>query len=100
MIISAIAIALIDNGGRRSGFERRQFSYTNHIPERRIAPKRRILFDRRQTTDRRYLVSRRMSGSDKGFVKNMMGLKCRRKKQERRSDYERRAAFAAVLAPP
>ncbi len=26
---------MLDNGGRRSGFDRREFSYDGHIPERR-----------------------------------------------------------------
>jgi hypothetical protein len=38
---------LIDNGGRRSGEERRQFSYLMHIPERRSGKERRSGFDRR-----------------------------------------------------
>jgi hypothetical protein len=32
---------LPDNGCRRMGIERRQFSYTTHIPERRSGKKRR-----------------------------------------------------------
>jgi DNA-binding XRE family transcriptional regulator len=36
-----------DNGGVRSGLERRQFSYDKHIPERRSANDRRNGFDRR-----------------------------------------------------
>ena len=39
---------LIDNGGRRSGADRRQFSYAFHIPERRINPDRRSGRDRRK----------------------------------------------------
>ena len=39
--------ALPDNGGRRSGIDRRQFSYTAHIPERRSGRERRSGFDRR-----------------------------------------------------
>ncbi|MFW9906044.1 MAG: hypothetical protein ACFFFH_17105 [Candidatus Thorarchaeota archaeon] len=38
---------LLDNGGRRSGMDRRQFSYTAHIPERRSGEDRRSGFDRR-----------------------------------------------------
>jgi hypothetical protein len=37
---------LQDNGGRRSGIERRQFSYHFHIPERRFKERRSGL-DRR-----------------------------------------------------
>jgi len=36
-----------DNGGRRLGIDRRQFSYTMHIPERRSGKERRSGFDRR-----------------------------------------------------
>ena len=38
---------LMDNGGRRLGLERRMFSYTEHIPERRLGDERRSGFDRR-----------------------------------------------------
>lgn len=40
-------LAVHDNGGRRSGFDRRQFAYAVHIPERRIGKDRRIGGDRR-----------------------------------------------------
>jgi len=38
---------LHDNGGRRSGIERREFSYNAHIPERRSGKDRRSGLDRR-----------------------------------------------------
>ena len=38
---------LPDNGGRRLGVDRRQFSYTQHIPERRSGKERRSGLDRR-----------------------------------------------------
>ena len=38
---------LIDNGGRRAGIDRRQFSYYEHIPERRTDEDRRSGVDRR-----------------------------------------------------
>ena len=38
----------IDNGGRRSGADRRQFSYAFHIPERRVSADRRSGRDRRR----------------------------------------------------
>ena len=38
---------LPDNGGRRSGVDRRQLSYTQHIPERRSGNERRSGLDRR-----------------------------------------------------
>lgn len=39
---------MIDNGGRRSGADRRQFSYAFHIPERRATTDRRTGDDRRE----------------------------------------------------
>jgi len=36
-----------DNGGRRSGFDRRQFLYYVHVPERRSGKDRRSGVDRR-----------------------------------------------------
>ena len=36
-----------DNGGRRTGLERRQFKYAVHIPEQRSDKKRRSGLDRR-----------------------------------------------------
>jgi hypothetical protein len=36
-----------DNGGRRLGIDRRQFSYDEHIPERRSLKDRRSGIDRR-----------------------------------------------------
>ena len=38
---------LHDNGGRRSGIERREFNYDEHIPERRTDCDRRSGLDRR-----------------------------------------------------
>ena len=37
-----------DNGGRRSGIDRRQFSYSGHVPERRSGKERRSGRDRRK----------------------------------------------------
>ncbi len=42
-------LIILDNGGRRSGGDRRNYSYTLHIPERRNGP------DRRSGTDRRII---------------------------------------------
>ncbi len=57
-----------DNGGRRLGLERRQFSYHTHVPERRSNTARRSSTDRRN-----------------GFFSRMNSRKWR--------DIERRAAF-------
>ena len=37
----------IDKGGRRLGIERRQFTYSQHYPERRIGIERRCIPERR-----------------------------------------------------
>ena len=51
---------LRDNGGRRLGIERRQFSYSDHIPERRCSVNRRSEKDRRNNIDRRSGSERRI----------------------------------------
>jgi hypothetical protein len=55
---------LRDNGGRRSGIERRRFSYEEHIPERRAQGDRRLSDDRRSGADRRSGEERR-SGKER-----------------------------------
>jgi hypothetical protein len=65
---------LRDNGGRRSGVDRRQFLYTDHIPERRAREDRRSRVDRRCGEDRR-------NQNDQTVEMN------------RRSGLDRRAAF-------
>jgi len=47
MATSKIQWRLMDNGGRRSGMDRRYFSYSSHIPERRCSTDRRTHEDRR-----------------------------------------------------
>ncbi len=44
-----------DTGGRRIGIERRQFTYSGYIPERRCS------LDRRSGVDRRVDIERRCS---------------------------------------
>ncbi len=41
---------VIDNGGRRTGIDRREFLYAIHLPERRSDKDRRGGFDRRSGT--------------------------------------------------
>ena len=93
MNITAMAIALIDNGGRRLGVDRRQFSYTSHIPDKRMDEDRRTSVDRRDRPDRRNSIDRRS-----GKVIIIKSVKDLRKGKNRRSDPERRAVFAAALA--
>jgi len=45
--------AIKDNGGRRSGTDRREYSYSAHLPERRSGLDQRSGFDRRGGFDRR-----------------------------------------------
>jgi len=93
MSFASFATTLIDSGGRRLGIDRRQFSYTDHIPDGRINKDRRSGIERRSDLDRRSGKDRR---SDK-FITMNIG-KDGRKGKDRRSGLERRAAFAAALA--
>jgi hypothetical protein len=52
--ISNIILELRDYGGRRSGIDRRYFSYSDHIPERRRDRDRRASDERRSGSDRRH----------------------------------------------
>ena len=76
----------IDNGGRRLGIERRQFSYTDYIPSRRSSKKRRS-----SSTDRRNDIDRRNGTRCTKFT-----AKERRKTIERRNGLKRRATFTPV----
>ncbi len=94
MNIMAMAIALIDNGGRRLGVDRRQFSYTDYIPDkRRLVDDRRIGLDRRSGLHRRDEIDRRRSK-----VIILKDRKDLREGKDRRSSIERRATFAAALS--
>ena len=55
-----------DNGGTRSGTERRKFQYTAYIPERRSGTDRRRGFDRRDSIARSKDPERRFSLKDQG----------------------------------
>lgn len=48
-----------DNGGRRSGVDRRQYSYSSHIPERRSDEDRRDGEDRRENINKKKEKERR-----------------------------------------
>ena len=75
---------LRDNGGRRSGIERRRFSYADHIPERRSGDERRVASDRRKREDRRNGADRRTEGANVIHIKKYQ-------KEERRSINDRRS---------
>ncbi|MBN1905434.1 MAG: hypothetical protein JW927_10085 [Deltaproteobacteria bacterium] len=61
---------LKDNGGRRSGVDRRYFSYSNHIPERRYGADRRSLSERRTGKDRRDDCNTTFSNMDMRIAAN------------------------------
>jgi hypothetical protein len=85
-------LSLRDNGGRRSGIDLRQFSYTDHIPERRGGQERRSNLDRRNGENRRVLEDRRSSSDtqkEHEEVSNVIEMR----RFNRRNCTERRAAF-------
>jgi hypothetical protein len=53
-------LKLADNGGTRTGIDRRKFHYTAYIPEKRSGMDRRKRFDRRSLMTRRRESERRM----------------------------------------
>ena len=87
MSITSAFLAIIDYGGRRSGIDRRQFSYTEHIPARRSNK------DRRSKPDRRSGLDRRTTECGMKIIK-IAG----RKNKDRRCCIERRTSFATVSA--
>ena len=86
---SGMMTVLKDNGGRRLDIDRRQFSYTNYIPDRRLCENRRVCVDRRNGMDQRSGMERRSAK----IIKMNHGKEVR-KEEERRSGLERRASFA------
>ena len=84
---------LIDNGGRRSGIDLRQFSYTGHIPERRAGKDRRSMPDRRACTERRACADRRTSLPPEKKPNSKAKIIEMRNHKERRGRPDRRTAF-------
>ena len=66
MSIQTVALALIDSGGRRFGSDRRKFSYTAHIPNKRAIEDRRSGIDRRNGSNRRsgQIISKKIQRAD------------------------------------
>ena len=88
-------MVLKDNGGRRLGIESREFSYTNHVPNKRTQEDRRSGIDRRCGLERRQGTDRR---SGEVILKKILRPKNElRKGIGRRSGIERRLAFAKAL---
>ena len=86
---SRVVFNLTENGGRRSGIDRRQISYAGHIPERRSGRDRRKESDRRSKSDRRVGEERRAYAMHIDDVIARFGLD-RRKGSDRRSGEDRR----------
>jgi hypothetical protein len=63
-----------DKGGRRSGIDRRQFSYSEHIPERRSGADRRSGKDRRSGGDRRKRIEHVISVERRNGLDRRGGL--------------------------
>lgn len=94
MSISAMTLALIDNGGRRLDIDRRQYLYTDHIPNGRLERDRRSGIDRRCGSERRNGECRR--NGEIIFKKIKRLENDLRERVDRRADSDRRAAFATV----
>ena len=82
MCISTVILELMDNGGRR------QFSYTNHIPDKRMIKDRRSSLDRRSVSDRRSgeIVFKKIQRPENDLREGI----------DRRSSLDRRVAFAEI----
>ena len=65
---SEVVASLSDNGGRRAGIDRRQFSYDAHVPERRSG------MERRSTVDRRNGLFMRMSPREWSDIERRAGF--------------------------
>ena len=95
MSITNITSELIDNGGRRIDVKRREFLYTNHLPNGRSEKDRRGGVDRRSGLERRKDRDRR-SGMVI-FKKIQRPENDLREGIKRRSDLDRRIAFTRDL---
>ena len=72
--INKLSVFHSDNGGRRSGRDRRRFVYSNHIPERRLGENQGMSRDRRSGHDRRDVLCDRFGsnlGSDRQFERRI-----------------------------
>ena len=95
MSITNISSELIDNGGRRIGVKRREFSYTNHLPNGRSEKDRRSGADRRSGLERRQGTDRR---SDEVIFKKIQRPENNlREGNDRRSGVERRVVLTKAL---
>ena len=70
-----VFFSLPDNGGRRSGIDRRNFCYTAHIPERRQGLERRSGLDRRQEIAFKGRLTGNKRFGPRGKMEKRMALK-------------------------
>ncbi len=63
---SDMTLEIKDNGGTRTGTDRRKFRYSAYIPEKRSGRDRRREFDRRNQIARRRESERRVSLNHQG----------------------------------
>ena len=89
-------LGLIDTGGRRTGIDRRDFSYTNYLPNRRVEEDRRSGNDRRSGLERRSNSDRRTGKSI--FKKIRRPENDLREGTDRRRGQDRRATFTIAVA--
>jgi len=93
--ITDITSELKDNGGRRIGIKRREFLYTNHLPNGRSEKDRRSGVDRRSDVERRKDKDRRSGKSI--FKKIQRSENDLREGIDRRNGLDRRAVFTKAL---
>jgi len=89
-------LGLIDTGGRRTGIDRRDFSYTNYLPNRRVEENRRNGLDRRSGLERRNDLDSRSGKTI--FKKIQRPENDLREGTDRRNGLDRRATFTRSLA--
>jgi hypothetical protein len=87
---SRVVFSVSDKGGRRSGIERRRFSYSEHLPERRSGEERRSGFDRRSDKERRAGLDRR-GGHERQPRSPVINIIDRIRGEERRGGSDRRS---------
>jgi len=93
-----LSYTLSDHGGRRIGLERRRFSYSEHIPERRCGEDRRSGIDRRTGVDRRNGMDRRACVERRETERgDRRATPTRRVAQERRLSDDRREGIVRDL---
>jgi len=89
-------LGLIDTGGRRTGIDRRDFSYNNYLPNRRVEENRRNGLDRRSGLERRNDLDRRSGKTI--FKKIQRPENDLREGTDRRNGLDRRTIFTKSLA--